>query len=135
MKQLVYLFLLAMLFAGCKTKYVTAPEYHLRDSTKMVYQRDSIYTHDSVFVSQYIKGDTVYIERNTTSRGYKNSLRHDTVTIVRVDTIIKPVVVEKKVVEYKYISHWYDGFCRRFTLIVIACVALALLAWYVRKRK
>ena len=56
---LVALALIASAVCSCTTtKYVTVPEYHLRDTTKMVYQRDSIYSRDSIYM--YTKDDTIF---------------------------------------------------------------------------
>ena len=51
---------IALIFCGCKTKVVTVEK--VRTDTKYVtkLQRDSIHIHDSIFVNQWQKGDTVY---------------------------------------------------------------------------
>lgn len=87
--------LLAML-TGCRTKYVPVEtvrtEYVAKTDT--VVRQDSVIMHDSVAV--YVKGDTVYLTRQT----YKDRLRYiykaKTDTIHKTDTISKVVTVEAK---------------------------------------
>ena len=70
-----------------------------RDTTNLSsHVRDSIYLHDSVYVKEFIKGDTVYVEK------YKDRWRdrirevHDTLYRTKVDSVqvSVPVEVEKK---------------------------------------
>lgn len=80
------------LFCSCgSTKYVTVPEYHFRDSTKMVYQHDSIYMHDSIY--QYLSGDTMFI--NKWHMVYKQVIKHDSINTTKQDSIKVPYPVEK----------------------------------------
>src|SRR5574344_902601 len=73
---------LISMFTGCtKTKYVPVPEYHYKDSVRVVNQRDSIYSRDSIFV--YSKGDTIYHEHFNMK--YKEFLHNDTIVVNRVD--------------------------------------------------
>lgn len=122
-----------LLFAACKTEYVTVPEYHVRDSLIVRYVRDSVATRDSVFVSQYVSGDTVYRVREATKMVYRDRLRTDTVAVARRDSV--PYAVEKKVTEYKWRVRWYDKFCRLFTAAAVLAALAWFLAWYVKKRR
>lgn len=64
--------------------------------------RDSIYTCDSVFVNQYVKGDTVYRDRERWKMVYKDRVKVDTLIQVR-DSIVyrdREVVKEKKTLPY-----------------------------------
>lgn len=128
MKNTLLLLVAVTLLCGCKTRTVTVPEYHVRDSLVVRYVRDSVATRDSVFVSQYVSGDTVYRVREATKMVYRDRLRTDTVAVERRDSI--PYTVEKKVTEYKWHVRWYDKFCRLFT----ALAALAFAAWYAVRR-
>lgn len=85
---------LLALFAGCKTiEYVPVPEVH----TEYVYHDrvDSIKYHDSIYIKELIKGDTVIkIEYRYKDRYiYKQMLD----TIIRTDTIVKAVEVPVEV--------------------------------------
>jgi len=131
-KALFILLLTGGLLSGCKTKYVAVPEWHYRDSVRTQYVRDSVTLCDSVFVSQYVKGDTVYRDKVRTTCLYKDRLRVDTVAVVKRDSV--PCVVEKKVTEYKYRTRWYDKACRVITLVALLAGGLWLFVWRARKR-
>jgi len=131
-KALFILLLTGGLLSGCRTKYVAVPEWHYRDSVCTAYVRDSVTLRDSVFVSQYVKGDTVYRDKVRTTCLYKDRLRVDTVAVVKRDSVL--CVVEKKVTEYKYRTRWYDKACRVITLVALLAGGLWLFVWRARKR-
>lgn len=82
--------LFILLLAGCtKTIYVpqTRTEYVNRERV------DSLFIHDSVFVRERVKGDTVYLTRDRWRTEYRDRLRVD--TIIRTDSIPYPVEVVK----------------------------------------
>lgn len=63
------------------------------DSVRVIdIQRDSIYVHDSVYVTA--RRDTVFITRWRTE--YREALRVDTVQIVRTDSVQNVVEVERQ---------------------------------------
>jgi len=90
--------LICALFSSCTTtKYVPVPEYHT-DTVRIVqHQRDSIYLSDSIYVSDFVRDDTVYktIERWRTK--YIERTTHDTLYQSKVDSIPYPVEVTKEV--------------------------------------
>jgi len=90
--------LICALFGSCTmTKYVPVPEYHT-DTVRIVqHQRDSIYLSDSIYVSDFVRDDTVYktIERWRTK--YIERISHDTLYQSKVDSIPYPVEVIKEV--------------------------------------
>lgn len=102
---------LCILLAGCKTtKRVTKVTEAQHDTLyqdvvsidtlyKTLYKLDSIYLHDSVYQTEYLKGDTFvqykYVEkvqyRDRVKRDtvYKSSIKHDTTYIAKTDTVTK----------------------------------------------
>lgn len=90
--------LICALFGSCTTtKYVPVPEYHT-DTVRIVqHHRDSIYMSDSIYVSDFVRDDTVYktIERWRTK--YIERLGHDTLYQSKIDSIPYPVEVTKEV--------------------------------------
>lgn len=84
--------IIAMMFCGCKTKYVTV------ESVRDVYHNTTDTIRDSikheVYINQYIKGDTIYNDR--VEYLYKDRWRtHDSIVIQR-DSIPYPVEVIKE---------------------------------------
>lgn len=122
---LFILTLIALCMCGCKTRYITVPKYHFRDSTKMVYRLDSVYLHDSIFVSVEARGDTVYLTKSITK--YRDRLRTDTLCISVRDTLTKTVTqtVEKELtLAQSFAIRWFG---------VLVAILAALLLWAFRK--
>jgi len=126
----LFLCVVITLLCGCKTKYVAVPEYHYKDSVTIRHQIDSVWLHDSVFVNQYTKGDTVCLVKTAVRYKTRDRIVRDTMLVVRRDSV--PYPVEKRVTEYK--TRWYDKACRVVALAALAIDGLWLYAC-VRRRK
>ena len=91
----VVLILLPILSAGCSPKIIERVVYQ-RDTT-VVHRRDTTFRRDSVYIREWMKGDTVYIEKYKDRFVYRDRWR-DSIRVVRdsvdVETI-KEVKVEK----------------------------------------
>ena len=85
---------LALLMCSCKSiEYVPVIEHHTDSVYLTKVQRDSVYSHDSVYIKE--KGDTVLIERWHTR--YVEKLRIDTTYVAKIDSIPVPYPVTKYV--------------------------------------
>lgn len=98
-------FIIAMIvcsfFTSCKSvEYVPVIEHHTDTLIKTNVQRDSVYVHDSVTVTQ--KGDTVLMDRWHTK--YVEKQVHDTTYVSKIDSIPAPYPVEVKV--EKQLTWW-----------------------------
>ena len=79
------------LLTSCSPKIVE--HIVIQRDTTMVHHRDSIFTKDSVYIKEWMKGDTVYIDRFRDRYIYKDRWR-DSISVREVhDT----TTVEKKV--------------------------------------
>lgn len=86
------------LLTGCTaTKYVEVEKVR----TDTVYQskilKDSVWLHDSVFVKEYTKGDTVFRDRDRWHTKYIVKQVHDTTYVAKRDSIPVPYEVIKEV--------------------------------------
>jgi len=92
-------FLLAVwLLGSCTTtKYVTVPEVHTDTLMVMQHSRDSIYVHDSVWVSEQQRGDTILLTTTKWLTKYIERLRHDTIYQSKTDSVPQPYPVIKEV--------------------------------------
>ena len=91
---LIIILLVLMMLTGCTTtKYVTVPEYHTDTLMVTKQQRDSIWLHDSIRVTE--KGDTVRIEKWHTK--YVEKQVHDTTYISKTDSVPQPYPVTQYV--------------------------------------
>ena len=130
-KGLFWGLLVCLLLASCRTvKYVPVPSVSVDSVYVDRWLRDSVYLHDSVFVNQYSKGDTVYVDKVVTKYKYKDRWRYDTVAIVRVDSVQVPYPVEKD------LSWWEETRMHSFPILVAIVAVLAfIIAWLVKKLK
>ena len=90
---LVVLAVMAMCSSCNTTKYIPVPEYHTDTLIVTQHQRDSIWMHDSIRVTE--KGDTVRIEKWHTK--YVSKEVHDTTYVSKTDSVPQPYPVEKEV--------------------------------------
>ena len=119
------------LVTGCKTKYVSVPEYHkeyiVRSDT--IAKLDSVLIKDSVFV--YHSGDTVIVNKIAYRDRFHNIYK------VRVDTIFKrdsisvpiPVVAELSKAQQRYIR-----LGKLFVIVVTMAAVFIGIYWYRNKR-
>lgn len=120
---------LLTLLSGCTTtKYIAVPSVSVDSVYADRRQRDSIYVLDSVYVDRWAQGDTVFVEKVVTKYKYKDRWRHDTVAVVRRDSVRVPYPVEKD------LDWWEKTRMYSFPLLV-AAVAILLLALFAIKRK
>ena len=120
---------MALLLVGCKTKerVVTVEKVRTDTTYIMKHQRDSVWLHDSIHVTE--KGDTIRIERWHTK--YIEKATHDTLYQATHDTIPQPYPVEK-LVERK-LSWWQQTRIHLGeALLALAGIAVAV---FVIKRK
>lgn len=114
-------FIIAMIicsfFTSCKSiEYVPIIEHHTDTLIKTNVQRDSVYVHDSVTITQ--KGDTVLMDRWHTK--YVEREVHDTTYVSKIDSILTSYPVEVKV--EKQLTWWQQ------TRLHLANILLWLLA-------
>lgn len=111
------------LLGGCKTVYVDRPVVH----TEYIHDTrvDSVNLHDSIFIKEVVKGDTV----TRIEYRYRDRFRYvyATDTLIQRDTV--SVVVEKVVVKTENKLTQMQTFFLVFGKIGI----LILIAWFVFK--
>lgn len=93
----VVLIMLVLLFAGCKTRTVVVETVRTDTTYITKHQRDSIWLHDSIYMHEYQKGDTVFMLRDRWHTKYIESIKHDTTYIAKADSVPVPYPVEVKV--------------------------------------
>lgn len=108
---------------GCTTtRYVQVIE-HRTDTVQITrQQRDSIWLHDSIYMHEYIQGDTTFILRDRWHTKYIESISHDTTYISKRDTIPQPYPVAVEV--EKQLTWW-----QKFRLSMANLILWFLLIW------
>lgn len=126
MKKTIFILLLTILLAGCKTKtmVITVPEFRTDTCFITKEQRDSIWLHDSIYVSEKQKGDTIYLWQERWHTKYIEKNVHDTTYISKTDSVPVPYPVPEYV--EKQLSWW------QVTRITVGTLAMiAMLVWCV----
>lgn len=124
MKRLIYILsAVLMLSVSCSPKVIehVRTEYVYRDRT----QHDTTYVHDSTYIKEYIKGDTVRIVEFREKYKYLYKYINKTDTVAVHDTLSVEKVREVKV--ERALSWW-----QKFRLVLFPVMLLGLL-WAYRK--
>ena len=109
---------LMLSFSSCTTTRYVPVEHHTTDTVyQSKLQRDSIWLHDSIHVSE--KGDTIRIERWRTK--YIEREVHDTLYQSKRDSIPVPYEVIKEVPRQ---SNWFERIMFCTGIISILCLIL-----------
>ena len=99
MRNCLFIIATLLMLTGCKTKerVVTVIENHTDTLWQSHTLRDSIYLHDSIYVNQYLKGDTVYVEKSVWHTDVRERVKTDTVYKSKTDSVPVPYPVIKEV--------------------------------------
>jgi hypothetical protein len=126
---IVFAVLLGWLLMGCTTtKYV--PIYrHTTDTVRITqHHRDSIYLSDSIYVSDFVRDDTVYKTIDRWHTRYVERTRTDTVYQSRTDSIPMPYPAIKEVPAE--LTWWQQARLHMANIVLIllavACVVCAV---------
>ena len=121
---------LVLLFSGCTSHREVATSERSSEYTHLTdtfIKRDSVHVHDSVFIEQYMRGDTFHIVRNFYRTEYRDRLvlnpTHD--TIIRHDTLRITAVTEKTA----KVGFW-TGSLPLLPAIALSVLGLSFLAYY-----
>lgn len=93
-RRAVLVLLAAVLCAGCSPKIIERVVVQ-RDTT-VVHHRDSVFTKDSVYIREWMKGDTVYVDRFRDRYIYKDRWRDSIQVREQHDTTTVEVKVERQ---------------------------------------
>lgn len=122
--------IIAMVFvlSGCKTRTVVMTVPEVRTDTLIITksQRDSIWLHDSIHVSEKTENDTVFLEVKKWHTKYIETRTRDTIYIATHDTIPQPYPVEVIKEVERDLSWW-----QKTKMWVGGIAMLLLLAWFV----
>lgn len=125
--------LFVLMLQGCRTKYVSVPEYH----NVYVNKHDTLTKHDSIyqkeFVDRFVKGDTVFLTKTKVDYRYKNiykTLYHDS---IKTDSVRVPYPVEKKLSRWQGLKMEVGGWATGVLSVVLLGAVGYIIMWLVRK--
>lgn len=118
----------ALLLAGCSTKYVPVETVRVDSVFLAKLQKDSIFIKDSVYIKE--KGDTVFKEKHKLV--YEYVLKTDTLYIERRDSIPVPYPVEKKITRWQ---QFRLDFSDALFKAAVVYVIYRLIQWIIRRTR
>ena len=125
--------LFVLMLQGCRTKYVSVPEYH----NVYVNKHDTLTKHDSVyqkeFVDRYVKGDTVFLTKTKVDYRYKNIYKTLYRDSIKTDSIRVPYPVEKKLSRWQGLKMEVGGWAIGVLSVVVFGAIGYIIMWLVRK--
>ena len=122
---IVFLSLLALALTSCSPKVRLVPVERTHIEWRDRLRLDSIYLHDSIYITEKQAGDTVYKVKEVYR--YRDRWRIDTINTGRIDSVRVTEVVE---VPAK-LTAWQKWRLKAFAPLL--AIALALGAWVSRK--
>ena len=122
----------ALLLAYCRThtSAVTESNSLSARSDTIFFARelvDSIFLRDSIFVNQYVRGDTVYIEKTAQHIIARERTKTDTIYRTRTDTVFSSISYERTEKQDKLPLKLY------IALAVLVCMIILYI--YIETRK
>ena len=121
----VRLFPLVLLLTACSPKVRLVPVEHTRVEWRDRLRLDSVYLHDSIYITERMAGDT--IDKVKEVYRWRDRWRVDTVNTGRIDSVRVTEVVEVPA----RLTEWQAWRLKAFAPLV--AIALALGAWVTRK--
>lgn len=122
----VIIMLLLMLSSCRSVRYVEVPRVS-RDTLRVVQfeaRRDSV--RDSIFLREFVRGDTVYMVKYIERLRWRDRWRVDTVQAVRVDSVGVPYPVERKISRWDKVRYMWRGAAVGLVLAVVAIAVVWL---------
>lgn len=119
---------IALLCAGCSPRVVETVVVRTDTLIQTKVEKDSVVHRDSVFVHEWQKGDTVYMEKVKWMERWRDRLLTDTLYISKTDTVAVKDVVVKEVTKPM-------GWCAKTFMIVGIVASLILIVIIVWKIK
>lgn len=117
---------ICLLCAGCSPRVVETVVVRTDTLVQTKVKNDSVVMRDSVYVHEWMAGDTVFVEKVKWMTKWENHLAHDTLYISKHDTVRVKDVVVKEVSKPM-------GWCAKTFMIVGIVASLIIIIWLVCK--
>lgn len=122
--------LITLLLGSCKTVKEVERTNTVHDTVYVYHNsRDSVYHKDSIFLHEYVKGDTVYVLKEKWNTLYRDRLQHDTMYVARRDTVQNITIEQKKPMSNWQYAQMYFG---RLCLLLLVAFAITVIVLWVR---
>lgn len=126
--------LVVLCLCACKTvKYVPVETVRTDTVYQSKIEKDSIHVRDSVYLHEWIKGDTVYIEKTKWHTAIQERLRTDTIYRSRVDSLRIPYLVEREISRWEQVKMDYGAVAIGVSIAAVIGLIIAIILWLRRK--
>ena len=124
---IILIFALCGVLCSCRSvRYVEVPRVS-RDTLRVVQvetRLDSV--RDSIFLREFVRGDTVYRVKYVERLRWRDRWRVDTLRAVRVDSVGVPYPVERKVSRWDKVRYIWSGVAVGLVLATVAAAVVWL---------
>ena len=131
----VLIVLLCCMLSACRTqKEAVTDTRHTADTVyAMKTFRDSIWLHDSIYVSQQQRGDTILLTTDRWHTQYRDRWRTDTIYRSRTDTVVKTIVKQQQGKPAGTLTWWQQT--RLYVAnVLMGGMLIAIAVWLIRRR-
>lgn len=131
---LVIVLTVLWMLAGCKTRYVSVPEYHKEyiNRTDTFLRSDTLFRLDSVVVR--MQGDTTIIEKIRWQNRFVNVYKIKTDTIIKTDSVRVPYPVEKQLTPWEKIKMDFGKAAIGISIAAILVLMFYVVRWLRQKK-
>lgn len=126
---LLSILIIAFMTACSTTKYVPIETVRTDTIMQKVYKTDSIVRFDSIYIKEYTKGDTIFVDKVKYRYRDREVFKHDTTYIHKTDSISVPFPIEKELSQWEKTKMDAGAV---FLLLIIGVVVVAVI-WLIRK--
>lgn len=127
------LIMAVILFTACSPRVIEKIEKQTDTCYIEKIRRDSIYQHDSIYIHEWQKGDTVYVERDRWHTEWRDRLIRDTAYVAKRDTLVTVQYVDKPadISGWQWAQIWFG----RIAMITIALLIGGWLLYRVIRKR
>lgn len=125
--SIILIFALCGVLCSCRSvRYIEVPRVS-RDTLRVVQVETRIDSvRDSIFLREFVQGDTVYMVKYVERLRWRDRWRVDTVQAVRVDSVGIPYPVERKISRWGKVRYMWRGATVGLVLAVVAVAVVWL---------
>lgn len=95
-------------------------------------KKDSIHVHDSIYLHEYMRQDTLFIEHVRWRTKFIEIIKHDSIYIAKTDTVMNTVTIESQrdLTGWQWFQIWAG---RLALLLVSASIIILAIRIYLRR--
>jgi len=124
---------LCAILMSCRSQQIIIPNDTTTNTNRYHghYERDSIYLHDSIYVREYIKGDTIFIDKIV--EHFKDRWLTRTDTLSQTDTVTITQTITQTITEKeKYVPGFYKWCAGILIVFVLFLIFKYLFRFFVK---